>query len=51
MLVLAAEGRTNKQIAAQLYLSRHTVDYYLRRLYSRFGVRSRQELAGVLPTS
>jgi DNA-binding CsgD family transcriptional regulator len=48
--VLASQGLTNREIGARLYLSRHTVDYYLRRLYARYGVRSRGDLARALET-
>lgn len=36
--LLASQGLSNREIGAQLYLSRLTVDYYLRRLYARYGV-------------
>ncbi len=43
---LAAEGRSNKEIAAALYMSVHTVEAHLTRTYRKLGIRSRRELAG-----
>jgi DNA-binding CsgD family transcriptional regulator len=48
---LAAEGRSNKEIAAALFVSVHTVEAHLTRVYRKLGVRSRSELAGRLPVS
>jgi DNA-binding NarL/FixJ family response regulator len=42
---LVAVGRTNKEVAAELYVSVHTVEKALTRIYSKLGVRSRTELA------
>ena len=44
---LAAAGRTNKEIAAALFLSPKTVEGVLGRVYRKLGVRSRVELARV----
>src|SRR5207247_2430051 len=46
---LAAGGRTNREIAAALFLSVNTVQAYLKRVYRELGVRSRTELARELP--
>jgi DNA-binding NarL/FixJ family response regulator len=42
---LVAEGRTNHEVAAVLYVTDHTVEYHLSRIYRKLGVRSRAELA------
>ena len=45
---LVAEGRSNKQVAATLFLSDRTVEYHLSAVYRKLGVRSRTELAAML---
>ena len=42
---LVAEGRTNREVAAALFLAEHTVATALTRVYRKLGVRSRAELA------
>lgn len=44
MLVRLVDGRSPKQIAAELNLSLHTVREHLQRLYARHGVATREEL-------
>ncbi|QMV23545.1 winged helix-turn-helix transcriptional regulator [Streptomyces sp. SCUT-3] len=41
---LAVEGMTNKEIAARLHLSPHTVNYHLRKIFRALSIRSRTEL-------
>jgi DNA-binding CsgD family transcriptional regulator len=41
---LVADGMTNRQVAAQLYLSPRTIDYHLRKVFSKLGIASRTEL-------
>lgn len=43
VLQLAAEGLANKEIAARLQISEHTVKFHLSSLYSKLGVSSRTE--------
>ncbi|SCL71593.1 AAA ATPase domain-containing protein [Micromonospora citrea] len=45
---LVAEGATNREIAARMFLSTRTVDHHLRNIFHRLGIRSRTELARAL---
>jgi transcriptional regulator of acetoin/glycerol metabolism/DNA-binding CsgD family transcriptional regulator len=42
---LVSEGLTNRQIAEQVFVSRHTVDFHLRSIFRKIGVASRLDLA------
>lgn len=44
ILAYALRGRTSDRIARELVISKSTVDTHLRRIYSKCGVHSRQEL-------
>lgn len=46
--LLVARGLSNKAIAAELYLSRKTVEAHLSRIYRRLGLRSRSALAALV---
>ncbi len=44
---LVAQGLSNREVAAELYVSPKTVQYHLTRVYAKLGVRSRAELAAL----
>ncbi len=43
--MLVADGATNRETAAALFMSPKTVEVHLTRIYRKLGVRSRTELA------
>jgi DNA-binding CsgD family transcriptional regulator len=46
---LAADGRTNREIAGVLHLSAKTVDHHLSRVYTKLGIGSRRDLMRTWP--
>ena len=47
MLLVLAEGRTNREIADRLFISERTVAVHVRRILSKLSVSGRVEAAGV----
>jgi DNA-binding NarL/FixJ family response regulator len=48
---LANDGLSNPEIGSRLFLSPRTVEWHLRKVFTKLGIRSRRELAGALPSS
>ena len=44
---LVASGRTNPEVAAELFLSPRTIDYHLRKVFAKLEIASRADLADV----
>jgi DNA-binding CsgD family transcriptional regulator len=46
---LAMAGRTNPEIGAELFLSARTVEWHLKKVFTKLGISSRRALRDVLP--
>jgi len=47
---LAADGLSNPEIGSRLFLSPRTVEWHLRKVFTKLGIHSRRELAKALPS-
>ena len=47
---MAKGGRTNSEIAGELFISPRTVEWHLRNVYMKLGIETRRDLGSVLPT-
>ena len=46
---MARDGCSNSEIGAEPFLSPRTVEWHLRKVFTKLGISSRRELRGALP--
>ncbi len=51
VVILVAKGMTNREVAAELYVSQKAVEYHLRNVFGKLGISSRRQLRDRAATS